>query len=135
MHRSIPMVVGASVLLLLGGRYIVQSHVDAQDSALPAADTYANYAKRSLHVGDQVVYVGTTVLFLTKEQSKQLSTRLRGEMATVTGIGKDYFVVRAEAGKNTGLEMGPSMIEKAVRFDAIKEFQKYVNDNETPKSP
>ena len=50
-------------------------------------------------------------------------------LVTVTGIGKDYFVVRAETSRSTySNAFGTRTIERVIRFDAVTEFLSYVNE-------
>ncbi len=129
MHRLILIVVGMSIVLALGGRHLVRNDAHAQDSSQVVADTFADYAKRSLHVGAKVLFASSSgVVLLTEEQSKTLAKAYPKNLATVTKIGTDYFVLRAEETAGThSRAFGTDMIETVIRFESIASFRKFVN--------
>ena len=129
MHRLILIVIGMSMLLAFGGRHLVRNDAHAQDSPQDVADTFVDYAKRSLHVGDRVLFASSSgVVLLTEEQSKTLAKADSKHVATVTKIETDYFVLRIEGTDGTyGRALGTDMIETVIRFESIVSFRKFVN--------
>ena len=98
MHRIILVVTGITILAMFGGQHLVRNAARAQDSPQVVGDTFVDYAKRSLHVGDKVLFASSSgVVLLTEEQSKILAKGYPKHLATVTKIGSDYFVLTAEA--------------------------------------
>ena len=129
MHRIILVVTGITVLAMFGGQHLVRNAARAQDSPQVVGDTFVDYAKRSLHVGDKVLFASSSgVVLLTDEQSKTLAKSYPKHLATVTKIGSDYFVLRAEeAGGTYGRAFGTDMIETVIRFESIASFRKFVD--------
>lgn len=129
MHRPILVVAGLAILVVFGGLHLSHDHATAQDSSEVVADTFAHYARQSLEVGDKVLFASSSVIvLLTEEQSKTLAKgHPRRSLATVTKIGTDYIVLRAdETGSTYSQAFGTDMIETVIRFESIASFRKFV---------
>ena len=130
MHRLILIVAGMSILLVFGGLHLSHEQARAQDSSEVVADTFAHYARQSLEVGDKVLFASSSgIILLTEEQSKTLAKgHPRRSQATVTKIGTDYIVLRAdETGSTYSEAFGTDMIETVIRFESIASFRNFVS--------
>ena len=132
MHRLILFVAGLAILVVFGGQRLSNNQANAQDTPGVVATTFADYAKQSLKVGDKALFSAgsSIVVLLTEDQSIALSTYPKG-LVTVTGIGKDYFVVRGEKSAGSySKAFGTDMMESVVRFESVTAFSKFVSSKE-----
>lgn len=133
MHRPVLIVAGLAILVVFGALHLSDNHATAQDSSNAVPDTFAHYARQSLNVGDKVLFAsGSGVVLLSEEQTKilALAKSQPRDLATVTKIGTDYVVLRADQTSGSySRAFGTDMVETVIRFESIASLRKFVDAN------
>ena len=131
MHRPILIVAGLAILVVFGALHLSHDHAAAQDRSDAVADTFAHYARQSLEVGDKVLFASDSGVILLNEEQTKILALAKGrprDLATVTKIGKDYLVLRADAIPGAySRAFGTDLVETVIRFESIVSLRKFVN--------